>query len=77
MKVYSKEFKKYLDEVFFIKPNDLGKDFLNVWFKKTTVYLKKMPFLIILPLTVIIALLFFFLFRRYLIDWVSFLQYGF
>jgi len=77
MIVYSKNFQRYINEVFFITPNDLGNDFLNKWFKRITFFLKKSPFLLITPLTMIFVLLFYFIFGKYIILLTNFLQYGF
>jgi len=77
MKGYQLRFKKQIDEVFFIKPNDLGWDLLTFWFKKTTFFLKKFPFLYLIFFAGVIVLLMYLLFGGYLILLTTFLQYGF
>jgi len=77
MKVYPERFKKYINEVFFIAPNDLGLGFLNFWFKKITSFLKNTPFLLLIPLTTIFVLLIYLMFGKYLIWLTNLLQYGF
>jgi len=77
MKIDSKNLKIYINEVFFIEPNNLGFDFLNFWFKKTTFYLKRFPFLFIIPLSGVIVLLLYLLFGQYLVWLANLLQYGF
>jgi hypothetical protein len=77
MNLYSNRFKKYINEVFSITPNDLGFDSLTFWFKKITFLLKNIPFLLLIPLTLTFALLLHFIFGKYLVWLTSFLQYGF
>jgi len=77
MKLYSCRFKKYINEVFFIAPNDLGFKLLNIWFKKISFFLKNMPFLFIVPLTLLFVLLIYFLFGKHLVWLTSFLQHAF
>jgi len=77
MKNYSLRFKRHINEVFIIKPNDLGMNFLTFWFKRTTFLLKKFPFLYLFPVASMIVLLMYFLLGKYLILLTNWLQYGF
>lgn len=69
--------KHKLDEVFVVEPNELGNGTLNYWFKKTTSYLKVMPFLYILPLSMAASLVLYVLFGALTVKLVTILQYGF
>jgi hypothetical protein len=77
MKSYSLRFRKQIGEVFVIQPNDLGNSFLNFLFKKSTAYLKRFPFLYILPATVIIVFFIYLIFGKGIVTITSLLQYGF
>jgi len=77
MKSYSLRFKKQISEVFIIKPNDLGSEFLTCWFKKLTLLLKRFPFLYLLPLATLIACLLYLFLGKRIVVITSFLQYGF
>jgi len=71
------KFKKQINEVFFLKPNDLGIDFLNFWFKKITFFLKNFPFLYLIPLSFFLSFLIYLFLGKYLVFLTSLLQYGF
>jgi hypothetical protein len=77
MKSYSLRFKKQIGEVFVIQPNDLGNNFLNFLFKKTTAYLKRFPFLYLLPVAVIIVFFIYLILGKGIVTITSLLQYGF
>jgi hypothetical protein len=77
MKSYSLRFRKQIGEVFVIQPNDLGNIFLNFLFKKSTAYLKRFPFLYLLPATVIIVFFIYLFFGKGIVTITSLLQYGF
>jgi len=77
MKSYSLRFRKQIGEVFVIQPNDLGNSFLNFLFKKSTAYLKRFPFLYILPATVIIVFFIYLILGKGIVTITSILQYGF
>ena len=70
-------FKKKLDEVFFLEPNQIGPNLLNTLFKDFSANFKKMPFLIIIPFSLLLSLISYFLFNSLIIKLVSLLQYGF
>lgn len=77
MKSYSLRFRKQIGEVFVIQPNDLGNNFLNFLFKKSTAYLKRFPFLYLLPATVIIVFFIYLFLGKRIVTITSLLQYGF
>jgi hypothetical protein len=77
MKSYSLRFRKQIGEVFVIQPNDLGNSFLNFLFKKTTAYLKRFPFLYLLPAAVIIVFFIYLFLGKGIVTITRFLQYGF
>jgi hypothetical protein len=77
MKSYSLRFRKQIGEVFVIQPNDLGNNFLNFLFKKSTAYLKRFPFLYLLPATVIIVFFIYLILGKGIVTITSLLQYGF
>lgn len=73
----AKRLKKQMNEIFLLEPNNLGFWPLTSLFKRTTKPLKTMPFIIIIPVTFIIALIMYLIFGNLLIKLVSLLQYGF
>jgi hypothetical protein len=77
MKSYSLRFRKQIGEVFVIQPNDLGNSFLNFLFKKSTAYLKRFPFLYLLPATVIIVFFIYLFLGKGIVTITNLLQYGF
>lgn len=64
-------------EIFVVEPNDLGHPLLTYWYKRTTKFLKTMPFLYIIPLSFIIAILMYAVFGWLLVRLVTILQHGF
>jgi len=77
MKSHSLRFRKQIGEVFVIQPNDLGNNFLNFLFKRTTAYLKRFPFLYLLPAAVIIVFFIYLFLGKGIVTITSLLQYGF
>jgi hypothetical protein len=71
------KFKNRLDEVYLVEPNDLGNPLLTKIYKKTTGILKIMPFIYIVPLSMVLSLVLYLGFGHSLIKLVSLLQYGF
>lgn len=69
--------KSKLNEVFFIKPNDLGNKTLTRFFKSSTSFLKTMPFIIVVPLSFFSAFILYVIFGKLIVKVVSLLQYGF
>lgn len=78
MKRFHFRIKKKINEVFLIEPNNLGFDFLTIYFKKITHYLKTVPFIFIIPLTGILTLLLYLIFgEKILVNLVTILQNGY
>ncbi|PIV09363.1 hypothetical protein COS31_03250 [Candidatus Roizmanbacteria bacterium CG02_land_8_20_14_3_00_36_15] len=77
MKIINLRLRKKLNEVYVIGPNDLGSAVLNNLFKKTTGYFKTAPFIIVIPLSLLITILIYLFFGFLLVRLVSLLQYGF
>jgi hypothetical protein len=69
--------KQKMNEVFLVEPNELGINYLTIYFKKITAYLKTMPFVYIIPLTLFVSIFSYFILGRFLIKLVTVLQYGF
>lgn len=73
-------YRKIQDEfnqVFSLPPNDLGNRKLTFVYKFITHPLKRMPFLYIVPLSLLVAAGLYFLFGQFVIKLVSTLQNGF
>lgn len=77
MKTISLKLKQKLNEVYLIEPNDVGISYLTFWYKRTTRYLKNLPFIIIIPLSFIFALFAYLILGQLLVRLVTLLQYGF
>lgn len=69
--------KNQLDEVFFIKPNNLGWFFLTNIYKKITSYFKTMPFILVIPSSFLLVFFLYLIFGKLLVKLASLLQYGF
>lgn len=72
-----KELKSKLDEVFSVESNNLGYYPLNVFYKNTTYYLKTMPFLYLIPASILIAVCLYIISGFFVVRLASLLQYGF
>jgi len=70
-------FRKKLNEVFYLEPNNLGMGFLTNFYKKIVARFKVAPFIIIIPFSFIFAALAYFLLGYLLVGLASLLQYGF
>lgn len=77
MKTISFRLKKKLNEIYVIEPNNLGFQLLNNFYKKVTSYFKTAPFIIIIPLSFLIAVSLYFIFGYFLVRLTTILQYGF
>lgn len=66
-----------LHEVFIVAPNDLGHPLLTYWYKRTTKFLKTMPFLYIVPMSFAAAVLMYAIFGFLVVRLTSLLQHGF
>jgi len=69
--------KNKLHEVSIVEPNDLGFPLLTFFYRRINVYFKKMPFLFIIPASLVSAYLFYAIFGYLAVRLASILQYGF
>lgn len=77
MKTINWRLKKKLNEVFFIEPNDLGWEVMTNIYKILTVHFKTAPFIIVVPLSLVISFFLYLIFGHLVVRLVSLLQYGF
>lgn len=77
MKPAELRLKRKLNEVFSIEPNDLGVGWLTASYKKATTFLKTMPFIVIVPFSIMVGIVLYLLLGRFLVRLASILQYGF
>ncbi len=77
MKTLNNKIRQKLDEVYSVKPNDLGTPVINELYHGTTKFFKTMPFIFIIPSSFLGALILYVLFGSLVIRLVSLLQYGF
>lgn len=78
MKTHNKQIlSQELQDIFQIPPNDLGNRRVTMLYKWFTKPLKTLPFLYIVPLSLIAAVIAYLLFGHLIIRLVSLLQYGF
>lgn len=77
MKTVGYRLENKLNEVFLVSPNDLGWKNLTNIYKWLTQYLKQLPFLIIVPLSFLLAIIAYFVLGKLLVRLVTILQYGF
>lgn len=77
MNTLNLRFKKKLNEVYFITPNNLGVDFLTHFYKRLTKPMKVMPFLYVIPLSFLFVILVYLIFGILTVKITSLLQYGF
>jgi len=77
MKSINLRLTRKMNEVFSIEPNDLGLNLFTNYFRKVTSYLKTAPFIVVIPLTILISLFLYLVFGRLLIKLVTILQYGY
>lgn len=69
--------KHRLDEVYIVEPNDLGIPVLTRMYRRVNVYFKRMPFIVVVPLSIVFALILYTLFGYLVVRLTSILQYGF
>ena len=72
-----RKLKQEFEDIFSLKPNDLGNKHLTFAYKWVTGPLKKMPFIYLLPISFVSAVGLYILFGNLVIKIVSLLQYGF
>lgn len=74
MKTKTIDWGKKIEEIFYIRPNDLEWAPLTNFYKKIASRLKVMPFFIIIPLSILLSIFSYFLLGYFLIKLVSFFQ---
>ena len=60
-----------------VEPNNLGHSFATALYHRLTGFLKTMPFIFVIPISFISAIILYFVFGSLLVKLVSLLQYGF
>lgn len=77
MKHSYSELRDKMEEVYLVEPNDLGFARATYLYRKINVYFKQMPFLFIIPLSFVVAILLSIFFGPFIIRLTTLLQYGF
>jgi len=77
MKTIPTRIQNKYSEIFSLQPNQLGNNRINLFYKITTRFLKKAPFIVIIPVTMLVVVLIYILIGPLLVKLASFLQYGF
>ncbi len=77
MKQNYRELKSRLDEVYAVQPNDLGIPFLTRWYRRVNRYFKSMPFVVVVPASLLFATVLYLAFGYLVVRLASILQYGF
>lgn len=77
MKPTQAAIKRRFDEIFVVEPNDLDIRFITIFYKRITSHLKTMPFIFIIPLSFLAAILAILVFDELIVRLVTILQYGF
>ncbi|PIY69366.1 hypothetical protein COY90_01025 [Candidatus Roizmanbacteria bacterium CG_4_10_14_0_8_um_filter_39_9] len=71
------ELKRKMNEVYSIAPNDLGHPALTKGYRRINIYFKNMPFLVVIPASIIFAFLLYMASGYIIVRLTSILQYGF
>lgn len=77
MKPKMARLKDRLNEAYLVEPNDLGMPLLNHWYRRINRYFKRAPFIVVVPATLLSAVLLYLLFGYVIVRLTSLLQYGF
>lgn len=77
MKTIPYRLKHKLQEVYFIEPNNLGNQHLTSLYKISASFLKQMPFIFVIPLSVIFSVMLYVLLGGLVVKLTTLLQYGF
>lgn len=77
MKAFQYRLKNKLEEVYFLEPNNLGNHYLTGVYKITTSFLKQMPFVIVVPMSIIFTIMLYVLVGPLVVKLTTLLQYGF
>jgi len=64
-------------EIFSLQPNKFGNERINSLYKMTTRFLKKAPFIVIVPMVTFVVILIYIIIGSLLVKLASLLQYGF
>lgn len=75
--ILSNKLEREFQEIFLVKPNDLGNKYLTLAYKYFTGPLKKMPFIYVIPTSFIISMMMYIVLGHFVIKLVSLLQYAF
>lgn len=77
MKAINYRLRRKFNEVYSLEPNNLLFRPLTFLYKKVTGYFKTAPFIIVVPLSFLIAIGLYFVFGYLLVRLTTILQYGF
>ena len=77
MKTIPTRIQNKYSEIFSLQPNRLGNDRINLLYKTTTRFLKKAPFVVIVPAVILVVIFIYVLVGPLLVKLASLLQYGF
>ena len=77
MKTIDYRLKHKLQEVYVLKPNDLGNYRLTALYKTMTSFLKSMPFIYIIPLSTLFSVMLYLAIGTLIVKLTTLLQYGF
>ncbi|MBI4008693.1 hypothetical protein HY357_00495 [Candidatus Roizmanbacteria bacterium] len=77
MRVINYRLHKKLEETFVVEPNNLGTELLTFLYHRVTSFLKQMPFIFIIPMSIVGAIFLYILFGSLIVKLVTLLQYGF
>jgi hypothetical protein len=69
--------RRKLNEVFVVEPNDLGLPYLTSFYRRINIFFKRMPFIVVIPASLIGTLFLTFFFDYVIVRLTSILQYGF
>jgi len=71
------QLRRKLNEVYMVEPNDLGLPYLTSFYRRINIFFKRMPFIIVIPASLLGALLLYVIFGYLVVRLASMLQYGF
>lgn len=71
------QLRRKLNEVYVVEPNDLGFPYLTSLYRRINIFFKRMPFIIVVPASLLGALLLSVFFGYLVVRLTSMLQYGF
>jgi len=77
MRTFTYRLQQKLEEVFLVEPNNLGFSIVTTLYHRLTGFLKTMPFIFVIPISFIAAIILYIIFGSLLVKLVSLLQYGF